>query len=248
MKRSTASIRPGGILRWSTFCILAGVGLTSCDRGYVATPKDEQMADTQKRLDDLDATKAKLMAGELPNNFQLEGVGYYHAAARDFFPERYGATSTQGWFVNGKWELNPGPDTVANSRPTPEALQKVEAALEKEQQLLASQPAGSTGGSAQGHSHGFGMGNALMMYWLLSGNRGFFSPGAGFRNASTQASGWQGSVDNQRSAVNSHAAANSGYRRMVDQSRASGAPVRAGQSVRGGFGSSRSSGGSSFGG
>jgi len=248
MKRSTASIRPGGILRWSTVCILAGVGLTSCDRGYVATPKDEQMADTQKRLDELDATKAKLMAGELPNNFHLEGVGYYHAAARDFFPERYGATSTQGWFVNGKWELNPGPDTVADSRPTPEALQKVEAALEKEQQLLASQPAGSTAGSAQGHSHGFGMGNALMMYWLLSGNRGFFSPGAGFRNASTQAPAWQGSVDNQRSAVNSHAAANPAYRRMVDQSRASGTPVRAGQSVRGGFGSSRNSGGSSFGG
>jgi hypothetical protein len=35
---------------------------------------------------------------------------------------------------------------------------------------------------------------------------------------------------------------------MVDQSRASGTPVRAGQSVRGGFGSSRSSGRSSFGG
>lgn len=248
MKRSTASIRPGGILRWSTVCILAGVGLTACDRGYVATPKDEQMAETQRRLDVLDATKAKLMAGELPNNFHLEGVGYYHAAVRDFFPERYGATSTQGWFVNGKWELNPGPDTVADSRPTPEALKKVEAALEKEQQLLAGQPAGSSGGSAQGHSHGFGMGNALMMYWLLSGNRGFFSPGAGFRNATSQAPAWQGSVESQRSAVNSHAAANPGYRRMVEQSRASGTPVRAGQSVRGGFGNSRKGGGSSFGG
>lgn len=248
MKRSTASIRPGGILRWSTVCILAGVGLTACDRGYVATAKDEQMAETQKRLEELDATKAKLMAGMLPNNFHLEGVGYYHAAVREFFPERYGATSTQGWFVNGKWELNPGPDTVADSRPTPEALKKVETALEKEQQLLAGQPATSAGGSSHGHSHGFGMGNALMMYWLLSGNRGFFSPGAGFRNATSQAPAWQGSVESQRSAVNSHAAANPGYRRMVEQSRASGAPVRAGQSVRGGFGNSRNGSGSSFGG
>ena len=54
MKRSTASIRPGGILRWSTVCILAGVGLTGCDRGYVATAKDEQMAETEKRLNELD--------------------------------------------------------------------------------------------------------------------------------------------------------------------------------------------------
>lgn len=247
MKRSPASIRPGGILRWSTVCILAGTGLTGCDSGYVATPKDEQMAATQKRLDELDATKAKLMAGELPNNFHLEGVGYYHAAVRDFFPERYGATGSQGWYVNGKWEAYPGPEAVADSCPTPEALKKVEAALEKEQQLLASQPAGSTG-SPQGQSHGFGMGNALMMYWLLSGNRGFFSPGAGFRQASSQAPAWQGAVESQRSAVNAHAAAHPGYRRLVEQSRASGTTVRAGQSVRGGFGSSRSSGRSSFGG
>lgn len=247
MKRSTASVRPGGILRWSTVCILTGVGLSSCDRGYVATPKDQQMAETQQRIETLDAQQAKLASGMLPNNFHLEGVGYYHAAARDFFPESYGATSNRGWFVNGTWELNPGPDSVPDSRPTPEALQKVEAALEKEQQLLAAQPAGSSG-SGQAQGHGFGMGNALMMYWLLSGNRGFFSPGAGFRNASTQAPAWQRSVETQRSAVRSHSAANPAYRRMVDQSRASGTPVRAGQSVRGGFGNSRSSGGSSFGG
>ena len=247
MKRSIASIRPGGILRWSTACILAGVGLSSCERSYVATAKDEQIAETEKRIGELDANKAKLMSGMLPNNFQLEGVGYYHAAARDFFPHRYGFSDERGWYVNGKFELNPGPDEVADSRPTPEALKKVEAALEKEQQLLAQQsPSGQTNAN---HSHGgFGMGNALMMYWLLSGNRGFFSPGAGFRNATSQAPAWQGSVESQRSAVASHAAANPGYRRMADQSRASGTPVRAGQSVRGGFGSSRSGGGFSSGG
>lgn len=42
---SPTTLRPGGILRWSTLCILAG-GLTSCDRGvrYVATEKDAEMA------------------------------------------------------------------------------------------------------------------------------------------------------------------------------------------------------------
>lgn len=243
MKRRAAPIRPGGILRWSTACILAGTGLSGCDRGYVATAKDQQMAEAQKRIEEIDAGKSKLMSGMVPNNFHLEGVGYYHAASRDFFEHPYGFSDTRGWFVNGRWELNPGPDLVADSAPSPEALKKVEAVLEKEQQALAGQsPSATTPG------HGFGMGNALMMYWLLAGNRGGFVPGAGFRNADRQAAGWQRSVDNQRMAVNSHAAANPNYRRMVDQSRASGMPVRAGQSVRGGFGSSRSGGGFSFGG
>lgn len=247
MKRSTASIRPGGVLRWSTACILAGVGLSACDRGYVATEKDEQIAEVEKRIDTLDASKATLMAGEVPNNFHLDGVGYYHAAARDFFPHRYGFADERGWFVNGTWELNPGPDEVAASRPTAEALKRVEAALEAERQELAGEPGAASTATSQGHahSHGFGMGNALMMYWLLSGNRGFFSPGPGFRNADGSAASWQRSVENQRAAVNSHAAANPGYRRMVEQSRASGRMVRAGESVRGGFGSSRSGGFSS---
>jgi len=243
MKRRAASIRPGGILRWSTACILAGGGLAGCERAYVATAQDQQMAETGKRIEELDAGKSKLMAGVVPNNFHLAGVGYYHAAARDFFPHPYGFSDTRGWYVNGSWELNPGPDLVADSAPGPEALKKVEAALEKEQQELAAQPP-----SAAPAGQGFSAGNALMMYWLLSGSRGGFVPGAGFRNADRQAAGWQRSVDNQRMAVQSHAAANPGYRRMVDQSRASGMPVRAGQSVRGGFGSSRSGGGFSFGG
>jgi hypothetical protein len=248
MKRSTASIRPGGILRWSTACLLAGVGLSSCDRGYVATAKDQQMAEAQQRIESLDASKATLMAGEVPNNFHLEGVGYYHAAVGDFFPHRYGFADERGWFVNGVWELNPGPDEVAASRPLPDALKKVEAALEKEQQLAGGAVSGASPAAAT-QGQGFGMGNALMMYWLLAGNRGLFSPGAGFRNADGRAGGWQRSVDSQRAAVNSHAAANPSYRRMVEQSRASGMPVRAGESVRGGFGSSRGrSGGFSSGG
>jgi hypothetical protein len=203
------------------------------------------MAETQKRIEALDAQKAKLASGMVLNNFHLEGVGYYHAEARDFYPHPYGFEKDGKYFVNGMWQATRGSDNVADSRPSPEALKKVEAALEKEQQALAGQSGSGTARS--GHS-GFGMGNALLMYWMLSGNRGFFSPGNGFRQASTQAPAWQGGVESQRSAVASHAAANPGYQRLVDQSRASGKPVTAGQSVRGGFGSSsasKSSGGSS---
>jgi hypothetical protein len=119
----------------------------------------------------------------------------------------------------------------------------VQAALEREQQLLAGQS-----GAGQTHHHGgFGMGNALLMYWLLSGNRGGFVAGPGFQRAATQAPAWQGEVERQRGTVNAYASSNPGYRRMVEQSRASGVPVRSGQSVRGGFGSSRSGGGFSSG-
>lgn len=242
-RRSAVIIRPGGVLRWSTVALLAGVGLTGCERSYVATAKDQQMAETQKRIEALDAQKSKLATGMVLNNFHLEGVGYYHAAARDFFPHPYGFEQNGKWYVNGVWQARPGPDSVADSRPTPEALKKVEAALEKEQQALAGQS-----GSARSSSGGFGMGNALLMYWMLSGNRGFFSPGNGFRQASTQVPQWQGGVESQRSAVASHAAANPGYQRLVDQSRSSGAPVRAGQSVRGGFGGKATSSGGSSGG
>jgi len=233
--RSAVVIRPGGVLRWSTVALLTGAGLTGCERSYVATAKDQQMAETQKRIEALDAQKTKLASGMVANNFQLDGVGYYHADAHDFYPHPYGFQRDGRYFVNGMWQANPGPATVAGSRPSPDALKKVEAALEKEQQVLAGQS-----GAARS-SGGFGMSNALLMYWMLSGNRGFFSPGNGFSQATGQAPQWQGSVESQRSAVASHAAANPGYQRLVAQSRASGTPVRAGQSVRGGFGSTSAS-------
>jgi hypothetical protein len=88
------------------------------------------------------------------------------------------------------------------------------------------------------YHQGSGVGNALMMYWLLSGNRGSFTPGTGFHQAGSQVDSWQRGVDEQRRSVSAHAAANPGYSRMVEQSRSSGSPVKAGQSVRGGFGSS----------
>jgi hypothetical protein len=242
-KRSPlASIRPGGILRWSTTCILAGgvVGLSSCQRpdDYVATEKDLQMAEAQSRIEQLDSQQELLKNGEVANNFHLPGVGYYHAEAHDFFDHPYQFSNEGRFFVNGVWQDQPGREDIEPSRPSPAALKKVDQALAREQQLAQ--------GSAPSQGGGFGMGNMLMMYWLLSGNRGMFSPGAGFRNAGPQVGNWQNSVENQRRAVNAHASANPGYNRMVNQSRMRGAAVQPGQSVRGGFGG-RSS-GFSFGG
>ncbi len=236
------TLHPGGILRWSTICLLAG-GLAGCDRGvhYVATEKDAEMAKAQSQVEKLDSEKSKLIKGEVANNFHLPGVGYYHAEARSFFDHPYGFKQDGRYFVNGVWQDQPGAEMVAASRPTPEALKKVEAALEEEQKT-------ATNPQQQQRSGGFGMGNALMMYWLLAGNRGMFSPGNGFNQASGQAGTWQRGVDNQRNAVSKYAAANPGYQRMVAQSRASGSSVKPGQSVRGGFGSSRTSGRSTFGG
>lgn len=236
----STTLRPGGILRWSTACILAG-GLTGCDSAnYVATPKDVEMAEIQSQIDTLDEQQSKLVNGEVANNFHIPRVGYYHAEARNFFQHPYGFQQESRYFVNGVWQDRPGPEVVASSRPSPEALKKVETALAEEQKLSS---------NPQSHSHGggFGMGNALMMYWLLSGNRGMFSPGAGFQQAQRSAGNWQQGVDTQRENVRSYASANPGYNRVVTQAKASGAPVRAGQSVRGGFGSSsRSSGGGGF--
>lgn len=233
-------IRQGGVLHWSTACILAAgaAGLTGCrEKSYTATEEDARMAQLQKKLDELDAQKARLASGELVNNFELPGVGFYHAAARDFFPHAYGFQKDGKWYADGTWRDTAPVASVSSSRPTPEALKKVDLALEREQKLLQ-QNAAAGGGTATAHHHSSGMGNALMMYWLLSGNRGGFTPGAGFQQATTQAGSWQRTMDNDRRTVGSYAAGNPGYRRMVEQSRTTGTPVRPGQSVRGGFGSS----------
>lgn len=238
-------LRPGGILSWSTACLMAG-GLVGCDSAnqHTATEQDVKMATTQAELDKLDSEKARLMNGEVANNFFIPRVGYYHAAAQQFFEHPYGFEQGGRFFVNGEWQETPVLESSAVSRPSPEALKKVELALEQEQKELAANPQAA---ETQQHRGGFGMGNALMMYWLLSGNRGMFAPGAGFRQASGQAGNWQRGVESQRGAVRSYAAANPGYQRMVDQSRATGRPVRPGQPVRGGFGS-RAGRGSSIGG
>jgi hypothetical protein len=233
----TMSARPGGILRWSTFCLLAGgaAALTSCERSEV-TEEDVRMAAAQTQVESLDAAKSQLLKGEVENNFHLPRVGYYHSPARAFFEHPYGFEKDARFFANGAWIDFPPPTPPATSRPTPEALARVDAALADEQKLAAKPQQGG----------GFGMGSALMMYWMLSGNRGMVSPGAGFRQAETQAGNWQRGVESQRGAVAKYAASNPGYQRMVERSKASGKPIAAGQSVRGGFGS-KNSGGTSFG-
>jgi hypothetical protein len=199
------------------------------------------MAEAQAKIDELDKQQAILKRGEVANNFHFPRLGYYHAAAHDFFEHPYGFSNDGRWYCNGVWQDQaPAEAVVASSRPSPEALKKVDDALAAEQKEQPQAGTGQTSGS-----HGFGMGNALMMYWLLAGNRGMFGGGAGFQQAGGQVQNWQRGVESQRSAVGRYAAANPGYQRMVAQSRATGMPVRPGQSVRGGFGS-RST-GSSFG-
>lgn len=241
----TARIRNGGILQWSTVCIIAGgaAGLTGCDSEYTATLKDQQMAALQTKIHTVDTEKARLMSGEVANNFELAGVGFYHAEVRDFFPHRFGHEQDGKWYVNGVWQaFAPGEAHVTTSRPTAEALKKVELALAREQEIIANANTGSGGNtSSTPHQSHSGFGSALMMYWLLSGNRGFFSPGAGFRQAEGQTGRWQQGMERDRQTVNGYASSNPGYRRMVDQSQSTGRPVAAGNSVRGGFGSSASS-------
>ena len=236
------SLRSGGILRWSTACLLAG-SLSSCERPstHVVTEQDVEVAETQLLIEKMDTEKSKLINGEVSHNFHIPKVGYYHADAKGFYQHPYGYAHEGRYFMNGAWHDQLIPAVATSSRPSPEALKKVEKALEEEQK--------TAGNGQQSNSGGFGMGNALMMYWLLSGNRGMFSPGNGFRQAGGQVGNWQRGVETQRGAVTRYAANNPGYQRMVEQSRASGTPVRPGQSVRGGFGSSasRNGGGSSFG-
>ena len=251
MKRSSsASPRPNGILRWSTLCVLAG-GLAGCERqeSYTFTEADAAMAKLQSGIDKLDSQHALLKAGEVSNNLHMEGVGYYHAGKRDFFPQPYNLRAADGrYFVDGSWQGQPGPDHVPPSRPSPEALKKVDAAL-----TLARKEEEENGGSTNSTTNhqgggGFSGTNMLLMYMLLSGNRGLFSPGAGFQQTDRNPTDLNRRATDERRAASGHASANPGYRRAVEQSRMQGTPVRPGQSVRGGFGSSRSGGGFSSGG
>jgi uncharacterized membrane protein YgcG len=178
---------------------------------------------------------------------ELPGLGFYHADAQDFFPFRYGQEQGGKWFANGEWvDTQPPAPEKSMSHPKPEALKKVEEVLAREQEALTQQPEETSTASSTVHHHGSGMGigNMMLMYWLLSGNRGSYVPGPAFQRAEASQQSWQRTMQADRQKVSSYAAANPGYQRLVQQSRTSGSSVRAGASVRGGFGGGSS--GSSF--
>lgn len=231
-------IRKGGILNWSTLVLLAGssAGLTSCDsdNNYTASTEDMNMAVLQQNLDSVEGRKALLLKGEVEHNMEIPGLGFYHVDSQDFFPFPFGHSQNGKWYANGQWrDFQPATPFLASSRPSDEALRKVEALLAQEQE--AGTAAKSTSHQAY---HGGGVGNMLLMYWLLSGNRGSYTPGVGFQRAQAQQQGWQQTLNTQRQAVNAHAAANPSYQRLAEQSKRTGTPINTGSSVRGGFGSS----------
>lgn len=208
------------------------------------------MAELEMNLDEMDRRRAQLTKGYVDHNLEIPGAGFYHADAHDFFPYPYGQEKDGKWYANGEWvDTQPKAPRLSVSRPSEAALKKVEGILaEEQQQELAGGGASSSGTQQTTHYHGgSGVGSMLLMYWMLSGNRNNFTPGAGFQQAQMRQQGWQQSLDNDRNTVKSHAAANPGYQRLVQQSKQSGAPVTAGKSVRGGFGGTSSGSSSSFG-
>ena len=238
-------IHPGGILFWSTAFILAGgaVSLTSCDNS-VRTVLDDSSADAEKRVAEVDAVQGQLESGMVENNFQIPKLGYYHAAAHRFYEFPYNQYKDGQYYVNGTWQAEAGPENISSSRPNADELKRIDAALEEEQKQVAAHPQTYHSGGGGG----MGVGNMLMMYWLLSGNRGFFSPGPGFTNAAGQAGRWQRDWKDERryargggsSSFGSYRRASSSPRSTVSSSPSSslgGSSPSHSSSSRGGFGS-----------
>lgn len=185
MKRAPSlQIRRGGILQLSTWIILAGstLSLTSCDSSERKARQAQASyeAESKRLVAELDDQRTQLLSGEVPNNFRIEDVGYYHAAGHDFYEHSYNFQRDGKWFVNNTWAEAPGPEDVPASRPSPEALKRVDDALAKQQQSLDTTASQAAYYQNQSHSSGPGLGTALAMYWLLSGNRGSYAPGPGF--------------------------------------------------------------------
>jgi hypothetical protein len=239
MKRTTSiSLRRGGILHVSTWLILAGstVSLTSCDSSQRKAREAQSAyeAESRRLIDELDSQRQQLLTGEVPNNFHIPGVGYYHAGARDFYEHSYNFQKDGKWFVNNEWLEQPGPATTPASRPAPEALVRLDETLAKSEESLDRLSDQAAQYQAQASS-GPGLGSALMMYWLLSGNRGLFGGGAGFTRMGQKAPLWESSYRQQRD----QQARTTAYNRAGVRPPASGnSGSRAtAPSARGGFGS-----------
>lgn len=67
----------------------------------------------------------------LANDHRIQGVGYYHAPFRDFFPQPYNAydTSRKQYYFGGRWGEQPHQSIVNVSAPTPQAIQRAETLL-----------------------------------------------------------------------------------------------------------------------
>lgn len=202
MKRAPSlQISRDGILRFSTYVILAGGTLTftSCDSSERKAREARSSYENESRrlINELDAQRTQLLSGEVPNNFHIPGIGYYHATAHDFYEHSYNFQRDGKWFVNNAWVPAAGPESVPPSRPAPEVLRRIDEKLDKQQQSLD-----ATAAQASNYQHhassGPGMGTALMMYWLLSGNRGHYSPGAGFSAFGQRAPMWESNYRRQR--------------------------------------------------
>lgn len=64
------------------------------------------------------------------NDHYIEGVGYYHAPFRAFFPYRFNNydAGRRQYFYGGQWGERPFESVVNISSPTPEAAARAEAA------------------------------------------------------------------------------------------------------------------------
>ncbi|MGC4013900.1 MAG: hypothetical protein QM755_05200 [Luteolibacter sp.] len=203
MKRAPSlQIRRGGILQLSTWIILAGstLTLTSCDSSErkARQAQANYESESKRLIAELDDQRDQLLSGQVPNNFRIEEVGYYHAASHDFYEHSYNFQRDGKWFVNNTWAEAPGPEEVPASRPSPEALKRVDDALAKQQQQLDATANQATYYQQQSHSSGPGLGTALAMYWLLSGNRGAYAPGPGFSSFGQRAPLFESNYRRQR--------------------------------------------------
>lgn len=240
MRMSPNLLRPTGVLKLSTLGILAS-GMVSCDNEnkHVVTEQNADMVESEIQIEKMDSQRDLLLSGEVPHNFYLEKLGYYHADAQDFFEHPYSMKKDGKFFQDGKWEDDLRIANNRSSRPTPECLTRIEKALgEETKDKDAVAGTGNTNQAAPYQSHGMGAGNMLMMYWLLSGNRNRFSPGAGFQRASEKEREWQNGVNGQRSALSNYRQNNPAYSRMVEERRSTGTRLQSGTTIRGGFGSS----------